>query len=67
MSVGDIGTSEIIPLKLIVGDSDMASEKVAVMVTTSEREMILSSSSESERLTVGATASAKKVVDEAVL
>lgn len=41
-AVALINTLEIMPLKLIVGVGVMDSEKVAVMVTTSELEIILS-------------------------
>ena len=55
-AVALICASETTPVKERVGVADMLSEKVAVIVTTSELETILSES-ESESTTVGVTVS----------
>ena len=57
-AVALICTSETIPVNEIVGVADILSEKVAVMVTTSELDTILSESV-SVRVTVGTVVSNK--------
>ncbi len=59
--VAVINTLEITPDKLIVGVADILSEKVAVMVTTSELETMLSESV-SVKVTVGKVLSMVKVI-----
>ena len=60
-AVALIETSDTTPIKEIVGVAAILSEKVAVMVTTSELETILSESV-SVSVTVGAVLSMAKVI-----